>query len=97
MEENKEKKLTYSELENQLGQYKVAYENVVNKNHQLGQKLNEITDILNIMPYYIDIIKNKDSFDADFVFKCQEQLKKYLLPQDNTDNTDNTEKDSQEG
>lgn len=79
MEENKT-----NVVEPTYDQLKETCSKLINDNRQLAYKLNELDNIFNIIPYYIEIIKSADVFDADFVQECKNNLRKYIIPNTNT-------------
>jgi len=63
----KRNKPTYEQLTNWLDQ-------VVAQRNQIAEKLNQVTDIINKLPWLFKVIENKDSFTQEFVTACANEI-----------------------
>ena len=60
-------KPTYEQLKNWLDQ-------VVAQRNQVAEKLNQVTNIINKLPWLFRVIENKDSFTPEFVTVCANEI-----------------------
>ena len=66
-------KPTYEELKNYCDQ-------LLMQRNQLAQKLQQITNILNKMPWLFEVIKAHDFFNEEFVQRCAQEIEDIMTP-----------------
>lgn len=67
------KEPTYAELKNWCDQ-------LMMQRNQVAQRLNQVTDVINMLPWLFEVLKSRDLFDSEFVDYCKETIKAILLP-----------------
>ena len=77
------KEPTYEDLKNYCNQLYM-------QRNQVAERLDQLTDVLNILPYLFKVIENKDSFNTEFVVRCTEEIERIMTPQ-----PESTEKEEQ--
>lgn len=66
-------KATYEELQQYCN-------NLYMQNQQLGSRLNQVTDIMNKLPFLFEVLKAKDNFSASFVNTCIKEIEEIMTP-----------------
>lgn len=86
MEEEKEKRKqpTYNELLNYVDSLSM-------QNRQLIDRLNQITDITNKLPFLFKVIENNSMFSADVIDKCVNEISDILMLSEESQNTSSNE------
>ena len=64
---------TYEELKNYCDQ-------IMMQRNQLAQKLQQITSIVNKLPWLFEVIKSRDVFNTAFVKKCVNEVEEIMIP-----------------
>lgn len=72
---------TYEELKNYCDQLMI-------QRNQLGQRLQQITNILNKLPWLFEVIKARDVFNKDFVERCVNEIEGIMTPPEEGDKED---------
>lgn len=67
------KEPTYEELKNWCDQ-------LMMQRNQVAQRLNQVTDVINMLPWLFEVIKAKEFFETEFVDYCKDTIKAILLP-----------------
>ena len=75
----------YNQLENWCNQ-------LLLQRNQLAEKLRQVTDVLNKLPWLFKVIENKDLFDSNFVEYCKQDVMFIMTPP----SEDNPEKSEEE-
>ena len=70
-EEKKEP--TYQQLKNWCDQ-------LMMQRNQIAERLNQVTDVLNKLPWLFKVIENKESFEAEFVDMCAKEIVFIMTP-----------------
>lgn len=70
---NERKEPTYEELKNWCDQ-------LMMQRNQVAQRLNQVTDVINMLPWLFEVVKNESLFDSEFVTFCKDTIKAILLP-----------------
>ena len=73
---------SYEELKNYCDQ-------LMMQRNQLGQKLQQITNILNKLPWLFEVLKVKEMFSESFVKKCADEIENIMTPPEDTDKETN--------
>jgi hypothetical protein len=80
MEEKKNKtnsqkveKPTVEQLENYCNQ-------LLSQRNQLAQRLNEVQNVLNKLPFLFKVVENSEKFGKDFTAMCIEEIKMIMTP-----------------
>ena len=92
MEENKkaaeaaveDKKPTYEQLKNWLDQ-------VVMQRNKVAERLNEVTDVLNKLPWLFKVLENSTAFPQEFVEACSREIVFIMTPPVEEDNKEQKE------
>lgn len=71
-------------------QLKYWLDKAISDNKNLVAQLNEVTNILNFLPYLFKVVELKDNFDPEFVQKCNESITSILTPVKKPDSAENT-------
>lgn len=61
-------------------QLKYWLDKAISDNKNLVAQLNEVTHILNFLPYLFKVIELKDNFDTEFVKQCNDSITNILTP-----------------
>ena len=61
-------------------QLKYWLDKAISDNKNLVGQLNEVTHILNFLPYLFKVVEMKDSFNSDFVNQCKDSIVNVLTP-----------------
>ena len=48
--------------------------------NQIAERLNQVTDVLNKLPWLFKVIENKESFEAEFVDMCAKEIVFIMTP-----------------
>lgn len=83
------KEPTYEELKNWCDQ-------LMMQRNQVAQKLNQITDIINMLPWLFKVLEVRDSFDSEFVDFCKNTIKVILLPPEEKTEKEEENKETKE-
>ena len=67
------KQPTYEELKNYCNQ-------LMMQRNQIANQLNQMTDIINKLPWLFEVIKNQSSFNPNFVKSCVEEIESIMTP-----------------
>ena len=51
--------------------------------NQLAEKLDNVTSVLNTIPWLFEVVKNPSAFSAPFVQRCADEIEVILSPVDN--------------
>lgn len=83
---NTPKKPTYEELNNYVNE-------LMMENRNLRQRLGQVMEVHNKLPWLFEIIKNKEMFEPDYVSATVTEIQLILPPfkEDNTESTENLE------
>lgn len=84
--EKEEKKLTqkegaestqpsYDELKNWCNQ-------LLMQRNQVAERLEQVTDVLNKMPWLFKVIENSKEFNSEFVARCAIEIEAIMTPQE---------------
>ena len=84
-----EAKPTYEEL-------KMYCNQLLMQRNQVAERLDEITDIVNKLPWLFEVIKNASSFNEDFVYQCIDEIEHILTPPKAQGDKEEPEKESKE-
>jgi dynactin complex subunit len=76
------KQPTYEELKNYCDQLMI-------QRNQLGQRLQQVTNVLNKLPWLLEVIKARDVFNKDFVERCVSEIEEIMTPPEEGDKEDN--------
>lgn len=68
-----EKKPSYEQLKNWLDQ-------VVAQRNEVAKRLNEVTDVLNKLPWLFKVIENSKAFPSSFVEACSNEIVFIMTP-----------------
>lgn len=81
-----EQKPSYDQLKNWLDQ-------VVSQRNQLAERLNQVSNIMNKLPWLFKVIENANSFTPEFVYNCTQEVQ-YILasPDEAGDSTEEENK-----
>lgn len=71
-------------------QLKYWLDKAISDNKNLVGQLNEVTHILNFLPYLFKVIEMKDDFTLDFVAQCKTAITSILTPVKKPDTTSGT-------
>lgn len=61
-------------------QLKYWLDKAISDNKNLMTQLNEVTHILNFLPYLFKVVELKDNFEPTFVNQCTESITNILTP-----------------
>ena len=75
------KQPTYEELKNYCDQLMI-------QRNQLGQRLQQVTNVLNKLPWLFEVIKARDVFNKDFVERCVNEIEEIMTPPEEGDKED---------
>ena len=75
------KQPTYEELKNYCDQLMI-------QRNQLGQRLQQVTNVLNKLPWLFEVIKARDVFNKDFVERCVNEIEGIMTPPEDGDKED---------
>lgn len=64
---------TYEQLKDWCNQ-------LLTQRNQLGQRLNQLTNVVNKLPWLFEVLKSKDLFEKDFVQKCIDEIEFIMYP-----------------
>lgn len=85
-----EKKLNFAEnAENRQPSYeelKNYCDQLMIQRNRLNQELQQITNILNKLPWLFEVVKTQESFDKEFVQRCIEEIQEIMTPPENLEN-----------
>ena len=59
--------------------------------NQLADRLNQVTDVINMLPWLFEVVKNKDLFDSEFVDLCVRNIKTIMTPPEEGSKEENKE------
>ena len=76
------KQPTYEELKNYCDQLMI-------QRNQLGQRLQQVTNVINKLPWLFEVIKAKEVFNKDFVKMCINEIEEIMTPPEDEDKEDN--------
>ena len=76
------KQPTYEELKNYCDQLMI-------QRNQLGQRLQQVTNVLNKLPWLFEVIKAREVFNKDFVERCINEIEGIMTPPEEGDKEDN--------
>jgi hypothetical protein len=76
------KQPTYEELKNYCDQLMI-------QRNQLGQRLQQVTNVLNKLPWLFEVIKAREVFNKDFVERCVNEIEEIMTPPEEGDKEDN--------
>lgn len=80
--ETDRKEPTYEDLKNYCNQ-------LMMQRNQLAERLSQVTEVLNKLPWLFKVVENSTIFDNLFVGKCAQEIKEILtVPEDIKDGTD---------
>ena len=74
---------TYDQLKDWCNQLMI-------QRNQLGQKLSQVTNAINTLPWLFEVLKSKEFFDEKFVQDCASEIKYIISPPEERKN-DNKE------
>lgn len=78
------KEPTYEELKDWCNQ-------LMMQRNQIAQRLNQVTDVINKLPWLFEVIKAKDVFDSEFVNICIKDIETILTPPKEEESNNKTE------
>ena len=92
MEENNKKNVEGSQKNNEptYEQLKNWLDQVVAQRNQVAEKLRQVTEVINKLPWLFKVLENKDLFDTQFVGDCVEEIT-YILTPPKEEEADNAE------
>lgn len=74
---------TYEQLKNWCDQ-------LLMQRNQLAERLGQITEIHNKLPWLFKVIENKEVFDTDFVQSCVKEITLIMTPPEQPEQTDDS-------
>ena len=87
MEDNKKVNMSVVPKNENITPEKPSYEQLkywldkaISDNKNLMTQLNEVTHILNFLPYLFKVVELKDNFESTFVNQCTESITNILTP-----------------
>lgn len=87
MEDNKNdkmhvlpKKETAAPEQPSYEQLKYWLDKAISDNKNLVGQLNEVTHILNFLPYLFKVVEMKDEFNPEFIYQCKASITNILTP-----------------
>lgn len=60
--------------------------------NQLAEKLDNITNVLNTIPWLFEVVKNPAAFSESFVKRCAEEIELLLTPSEKSEENKEQEK-----
>jgi len=76
------KQPSYEELKNYCDQLMI-------QRNQLSQRLQQVTNVINKLPWLFEVVKTKDTFNETFVKMCVREIEEIMTPpEENQDNKD---------
>ena len=67
------KKPSYEDLKNYCNQ-------LLMQRNKIAERLNEVTDVINKLPWLFKVIENASSFSASFVEQCVAEVESIMTP-----------------
>lgn len=94
MGENKINSTMEEKKEPSYGQLKNWCDQLMMQRNQLAEKLEQVANVVNKLPWLFKVIENKDSFANDFVTACVEEITFILTPP--AEENEETKKETEE-
>lgn len=73
---------SYEELKNYCDQ-------LMMQRNQLGQRLQQVTNVLNKMPWLFEVLKAKEMFSENFVKRCANEIEEIMTPPEEANKENN--------
>lgn len=73
VDNTEQEKPTYEELKNYCDQLMI-------QRNQLGQKLQQITNVVNKLPWLFEVLKEASFFEESFVKLCAKEITEIMTP-----------------